>query len=543
MTKCLPLMLVCLLVAPAAADDPAQANRLLVEAVQLMKAANAETGAPSKLALLEDAIARLNEIIEQHPSSSLAVKLITDQPIGSLSLPELRERAARLRIAIAQQHSAEERADGGRRFAAVSHNTNFLLQIDLDHLVGTPFGQKFLEVCRSHLETHADPAAKRAADFLFRHFENVDRVIVAADISHVGEEDEVERLAGEFVMQFTSDTGFDIATMAEELKALRPGSEELRVMPVFSREGYAGYIFSTADGRLYVFQTPDAAVWFAGLRLAPLAAAMRRHASGSLVDVENLLEVGSSGAHISVSASLPRALRERLRKQHRLDTIPNMPELPLDEIFGNVFEVGQVLIEAAAERHVRVDLGLGMDTAMSANIFYVLGNTLVLPAMKLLDEGLFVSDPVLELDDLNLAWKFEFDGDELLDRFEKSLLQGKPASEPSGPPEMPPAEDAEEWAIQSYLSYVMQKLETYKHYPIMAERLGLSAEIVLRFTVRRDGTVLDPEVQIVAGAHHELFRTAALRTLRRMGQLPPFPRDILRRELLVEVPLSYSIQD
>ncbi|MDE0207972.1 MAG: hypothetical protein OXP66_18300 [Candidatus Tectomicrobia bacterium] len=435
MTKCLPLMLLCLLVAPAAADDPAQANRLLVEAVQLMKAADAETGASGKLALLEDAIARLDEIIEQHPSSSLAVKLITDQPIGSLSLPELRERAAGLRIEIAQQHGAKERADGGRRFAAVSHNTNFLLQIDLDHLVGTPFGRKFLEVYRRHLETHADPTSKRAADFLFRHFENVDRVIVAADISHVGEEDEVERLAGEFVMQFTSDTGFDIAAMAEELKALRPGSEELRVMPVFSREGYAGYIFSTADGRLYVFQTADAAVWFAGLRLAPLAAAMRRHASGSLVDVENLLKVGSAGAHISVSASLPRALRERLSKQHRLDTIPNMPELPLDEIFGNVFEVGQVLIEAAAERHVRVDLGLGMDTAMSANIFYVLGNTLVLPAMKLLDEGLFVSDPVLKLDDLNLAWKFEFDGDELLNRFEKSLPQGESASEPGGPPQ------------------------------------------------------------------------------------------------------------
>ncbi|MDE0207648.1 MAG: hypothetical protein OXP66_16665 [Candidatus Tectomicrobia bacterium] len=435
MTKCLPLMLLCLLVAPAAADDPAQANRLLVEAVQLMKAADAETGASGKLALLEDAIARLDEIIEQHPSSSLAVKLITDQPIGSLSLPELRERAAGLRIEIAQQHGAKERADGGRRFAAVSHNTNFLLQIDLDHLVGTPFGRKFLEVYRRHLETHADPTSKRAADFLFRHFENVDRVIVAADISHVGEEDEVERLAGEFVMQFTSDTGFDIAAMAEELKALRPGSEELRVMPVFSREGYAGYIFSSADGRLYVFQTADATAWFAGLRLAPLAAAMRRHASGNLIDVENRLQVGSSAAHVSLSASLPRALRERLRKQHRLDMIPNMPELPIDEIFGNVFEVGQVLIEAVAERHVRVTLGLRMDTAMSANIFYVLGNTLVLPAMRLLDEGLFVSDPVLELDDLNLAWRFEFDGEELLDRFEKYLHHGELASEPSGPPQ------------------------------------------------------------------------------------------------------------
>ena len=356
--KCLPLLLVCLLAAPLAANDAAQGNRLPVE--------------------------------------------------------------------------------------AVSHNTNFLLQIDLDHLVGSPFGQKFLEVHGHHLETDADPTTKRASEFLFRHLQGADRVVVAADISHLGKEDEVERLAGEFVVQFISDSRLDVAAMAEELEALRPESEELRVMPVFSREEYPGYIFSSADGRLYVFQTADARVWFAGLRLAPLEAAMRRYASGNLVDFGNRLKVGTPGAHVSLSATLPRDLRERLRKQHRLDTFPNMPELPLNEIFGNVFEVGQVLIEAVAERHVRVNLGLHMDTAMSANIFYVLGNTLVLPAMKLLDEGLFVSDPVLELDDRNLAWRFEFDGDELLNRFRKFLHQGESASEPGASSQRPIDEDAVE---------------------------------------------------------------------------------------------------
>ena len=440
--KCLQLLLVCLLVAPAAADDPAQANRLLVKAVQLLKASEAQSEASEELALLEDAMARLNEIIEQHPSSSLAVKLITDQPIGSLSMHEMRERAKELRIEVAQQRSAQEQAAVGPRFAAVSHNTNFLLQIHLGHLVGTPFGQKFLEVYGHHLETHADPGTRRAAEFFLRHMQAAKRVIVAADISHLGEEDEVERLASEFVMQFTSDTGLDVAAMAEELKALRPGSEELRVMPVFSQEGYTGYILSAADGRLYVFQTADATVWFAGLRLAPLAAAMRRYASGNLVDVGNRLKVGPPGAHVILSTTLPRDLRERLRKQHRLDTFPNMPDLPLDEIFGNVFDVGQVLIEAAADRHVRVDLGMRMDTAMSANIFYVLGYTLVLPAMKLLDEGLFVSDPVLELDDRNLAWRFEFDGGELLKRFRKSLHQGESAGEHGASPQRPTHEDA-----------------------------------------------------------------------------------------------------
>ena len=120
MTRWLSLLAVCLLVVPAAADDPTQANRLLVEAVQMINAAEKASGAAEKLALLEDAIAKLNDIIEHHPSSSLAVKLITDQPIGSLSYAQLLEDAEELRIEVAlrQQPGKTGRGrtpHGGRR--------------------------------------------------------------------------------------------------------------------------------------------------------------------------------------------------------------------------------------------------------------------------------------------------------------------------------------------------------------------------------------------------------------------------------------------
>lgn len=83
--RLLLIAILCLSVAPAAADNPAQANRLLVEAAKLFRQANqAETA--NRLTLLEGAFAKLNEIIEAHPSSDLAVRLITDQPIGILSL-------------------------------------------------------------------------------------------------------------------------------------------------------------------------------------------------------------------------------------------------------------------------------------------------------------------------------------------------------------------------------------------------------------------------------------------------------------------------
>lgn len=65
--------------------------------------------------------------------------------------------------------------------------------------------------------------------------------------------------------------------------------------------------------------------------------------------------------------------------------------------------------------------------------------------------------------------------------------------------------------------------------------------VVLRFTVRWDSEVLNPEVGEVSG--HESFRKAALQALRRVGKLPNFPDEIRRRELLVQVPIAYKLDD
>ena len=74
-----------------------------------------------------------------------------------------------------------------------------------------------------------------------------------------------------------------------------------------------------------------------------------------------------------------------------------------------------------------------MDTAFSANLIYVLGNTVVLPVLLLMEEGLFVAEPVLELDGLTVTWRFEFDGDVLLERFEAYLQRDEPARRSRAP--------------------------------------------------------------------------------------------------------------
>ena len=102
--------------------------------------------------------------------------------------------------------------------------------------------------------------------------------------------------------------------------------------------------------------------------------------------------------------------------------------------------------------------------------------------------------------------------------------------------------EQEEDAVQAYLGIVFQKLESHKRYPRVAERSGLNGRVVLRFTVRWDGEVLNPEVVEVVG--HDSFRRATLQALTRVGQLPNFPDEIRHRgELLVEVPITYKLDD
>ena len=74
----------------AAADDASQANRLMVEAIKAMEAAEREPSAEGKYNLLKQAFDKLKEIVERYPSTDLAVKLATGQRVGKVSLAGVR---------------------------------------------------------------------------------------------------------------------------------------------------------------------------------------------------------------------------------------------------------------------------------------------------------------------------------------------------------------------------------------------------------------------------------------------------------------------
>ena len=96
-TRLLLIGVLCVSLAPAAAHDSGQANRLLVEAAKLIQAAGTKQAVTEKLPLMESALAKLNEIVENHPSSDLAVKLITGQHIGHISFAGVTDAIEELR--------------------------------------------------------------------------------------------------------------------------------------------------------------------------------------------------------------------------------------------------------------------------------------------------------------------------------------------------------------------------------------------------------------------------------------------------------------
>ena len=102
--------MVCLPVSSILADDTAQANRLLVEAIGLIQAAEREPSADGKFRLLKQAHDNLVAIIERCPSIDLAAKLATGQRIGNLSLETVRNAVNQARVGGPAQPGAPVRA-------------------------------------------------------------------------------------------------------------------------------------------------------------------------------------------------------------------------------------------------------------------------------------------------------------------------------------------------------------------------------------------------------------------------------------------------
>ena len=87
------LLLALLLALPAQADEQTQANRLFVEVTKLVEQARTTQDLHKRAQSYQDALERLETIIEHYPGSDVAVQMATGQQIGTIGLPLIRAAA------------------------------------------------------------------------------------------------------------------------------------------------------------------------------------------------------------------------------------------------------------------------------------------------------------------------------------------------------------------------------------------------------------------------------------------------------------------
>jgi protein TonB len=75
----------------------------------------------------------------------------------------------------------------------------------------------------------------------------------------------------------------------------------------------------------------------------------------------------------------------------------------------------------------------------------------------------------------------------------------------------------------------------------MARRRNIQGVAVVVFTIAPGGQIVAARVSRSSG--HDLLDEAAQNTIRRVGRFPPFPGELNRQQLAVEVPLVFRLSD
>ena len=83
-------------------------------------------------------------------------------------------------------------------------------------------------------------------------------------------------------------------------------------------------------------------------------------------------------------------------------------------------------------------------------------------------------------------------------------------------------------------------VQSRKRYPDEARRQGAEGQVVVRFTLGRDGQVLD--AQIVRGSGSDVLDQATL-AMFRGARAPPFPADMTQPQLTTSIGVRYRLQE
>ncbi len=94
--------------------------------------------------------------------------------------------------------------------------------------------------------------------------------------------------------------------------------------------------------------------------------------------------------------------------------------------------------------------------------------------------------------------------------------------------------------MKTYKSRVLSRIQRMKYYPLTARRMNQEGVVVLRFILRKDGT-LAGSVKLVKGCEHEMLNRAGVKTIYKSLPFPSFPDVYLDENMEFNVQLVYNL--
>ena len=114
------------------------------------------------------------------------------------------------------------------------------------------------------------------------------------------------------------------------------------------------------------------------------------------------------------------------------------------------------------------------------------------------------------------------------------------STDPSGntPGSASESQDAAIW--RAYTATLSAHFKKKRLYPEMARRLKLTGTVWILVEIRRDGTLLNAQIETSSGS--DLLDQAALNSARSSAPVPPFPQGITATSRKVRIPYQYSLR-
>ncbi|OUR74403.1 hypothetical protein A9Q78_00745 [Methylophaga sp. 41_12_T18] len=96
-------------------------------------------------------------------------------------------------------------------------------------------------------------------------------------------------------------------------------------------------------------------------------------------------------------------------------------------------------------------------------------------------------------------------------------------------------------AERSYFAEIAAQLTRYKRYPSRSRRRNEEGIVTLFFVVSRDGKVTESRISKSSG--YKRLDDAVLKMLRKAAPLPPFPDEMEKESLSINIPISFKLTD